>query len=197
VPDYYNQYSGAAAGYAAQYNIPPPIFFGLIQQESSWNPFADAPNSSAYGFTQLLSGTANDLGVNVSNPLDQLKGGAEYLASMPGSTWTEKLAHYYQGPGAAINSSGLAYAQSVLEKAKSFLNGGTLSDVANGGACAAGDPMACLSLANGAGGDCGMFDFVCKLQKWVSQSNFFTRLALAALALLLVLGGLYLMKERN
>jgi soluble lytic murein transglycosylase-like protein len=37
---YFDQYSGAAAGYADQYNIPQPIFFGLIQQESSWNPFA-------------------------------------------------------------------------------------------------------------------------------------------------------------
>jgi hypothetical protein len=186
-------------GYAQQYSIPTPIFFGLIQQESSWNPNADAPNSSAFGFTQLLSGTAKDLGVNLSNPLDQLRGGAQYLASMPGGTWTEKLAHYFQGPGATINSSGLSYAKGVLDKAKQFLNGASIDDAANGAACAAGDPLACASLAQNVLGsdDCGMFDFVCKLQKWVSKSNFFTRLALATLALLLVLGGLYLMKERN
>lgn len=201
---YFDQYSGAASGYAQQYNIPTPIFFGLIDQESSWNPNAAASGSSAFGFTQLLSGTANDLGVNAHDPLQNLQGGAEYLASMPGSTWTEKLAHYYQGPGANIGASGLAYAQGVLDKAKKFLNGGSISDIAGdatkAAACTAGDPLACASLAGnvfGGGDQCGMFDFICKLQKWISSSNFFTRLALAALALLLVLGGLYLMKERN
>lgn len=196
---YFDQYSGAAAGYASQYNIPTPIFFGLIQQESSWNPYADAPNSSAYGFTQLLSGTAKELGVNVNDPLQQLRGGAQYLASMPGSTWTEKLAHYYQGPNATIGASGLAYASSVLDKAKKLFNGDTISDVTNGARCAAGDPTACLALGNNVlGGDgCGMLDFVCKLRKWITESSFFMRLALATLALLLVLGGLYLMKERN
>lgn len=199
---YFDQYSGAAAGYAQQYGIPTPVFFGLIQQESSWNPNAAAPNSSAFGFTQLLSGTANQLGVNLSDPLQQLRGGAEYLASMPGSTWTEKLAHYFQGPNATIGASGLAYASSVLDKAKQFLSGGNvsniLSDAGNGAACAAGDPLACASLGSsllgGSGDQCGMLDFVCKIQKWVSQSSFFERLALATLALLLVLGGLYLMK---
>lgn len=198
---YFDQYSGAAAGYANQFGIPQPIFFGLIQQESSWNPFAQNPNSSAYGFGQLVRGTARQLGVDQSNPLDQLRGSAQYLASMPGSDWTTKLAHYFQGPGATIGKSGLDYANSVLNKAKGFLGLNVdPSTVANGAACAAGDPMACASAAGsllgfgGSGDGCGTFDFVCKLRQWISQSNFFTRLALATLALLLVLGGLYLMK---
>lgn len=203
---YFDQYSGAAAGYADQYGIPQPVFFGLIQQESSWNPNAQASGSSAYGFTQLVRGTANQLGVDLSNPLDQLRGGAQYLASMPGSTWTEKLAHYFQGPGATINQSGLNYANGVLDKAKKLFGGSAdlskaASDAASGAACAAGDPMACASLASsvfGGGGDsCGTFDFVCKLRQWIEQSSFFERLALATLALLLVLGGLYLMKGSN
>lgn len=185
---YFDQYSGAAGGYADQYNIPRPIFFGLVQQESSWNPNADAPGSSAFGFTQLLSGTANDLGVNARDPLQNLQGGAEYLASMPGATWTEKLAHYYQGPGANIGASGLAYAQGVLDKAKKYLNGGTIEDAVTGNWLGLGADVL------GGSDQCGTLDFICKLQKWISSSNFFTRLALAALALLLVLGGLYLMK---
>jgi hypothetical protein len=205
---YFDQYSGAAGGFANQYGIPQPIFFGLIQQESSWNPFADAPTSSAYGFTQLLKGTASDLGVNRMDPIQNLQGGARYLASMPGSNWTEKLAHYYQGPGAKIGSDGLAYANGVLDKAKKMFGlGGDVGDAvktgASAAACAAGDPMACMSAAGGLfgfGGDgdgCGTFDFICKLRKWITESEFFTRLALATLALLFILGGLYLMKERS
>src|SRR6185503_21370542 len=117
---YFDQYSGAAAGYADQFGIPQPIFFGLIQQESSWNPNARAGTTSAYGFGQLVNGTARQLGVNQNNPLDQLRGAAQYLASMPGGDWGTKLAHYYQGPGASIGSSGLNYANSVLTKAKKF-----------------------------------------------------------------------------
>jgi hypothetical protein len=202
---YFDQYSGAAGGYADQYGIPQPIFFGLIQQESSWNPFAQASTSSAHGFTQLTRGAAAQVGADVNNPLDQLRGGAQYLASMPGNTWTEKLAHYYSGP-AKITQDGLSYASSVLDKAKKFLNGGSMDTIEQGGMCAASggtDIMACASAAGsilgiGGGGDgCGSLDFVCKLREWVTQSSFFTRLALATLALLLVLGGLYLMKERN
>jgi hypothetical protein len=151
----------------------------------------------------LLSGTARDLGVNQNNPLDQLRGSAQYLASMPGGDWATKLAHYFQGPGATIGSSGLAYANSVLDKAKKQFGGGDIGSLigtaTNGAACAAGDPMACLSALGGVGGGdgCGTFDFVCKLRKWITESDFFTRLALATLALLFILGGLYLMKERS
>lgn len=200
---YFDQYSGAAAGYASQYNIPTPIFFGLIQQESSWNPYAQASGSSAYGFTQLVRGTARQMGADLSNPLDQLRAGAQYLSSMPGSDWTTKLAHYFQGPGATIGSDGLAYANSVLDKAKKKFGlgdiGGLVNSATSGAACFAGDPMACASLLGGGGpGDgCGTFDFVCKLRKWITESDFFTRLALATLALLFILGGLYLMKERS
>lgn len=202
---YFDQYSGAASDYAGQYGIPQPIFFGLIQQESSWNPYAHASTSSAYGFGQLVKGTAAQLGVDQSNPLDQLRGSAQYLASMPGSNWTEKLAHYYQGPGAKIGSDGLKYANSVLDKAKKLFGGANVDaeTIAQGAECAAGNPLACAQagagiLGIGGGGDgCGTFDFVCKLRKWVSESEFFTRLALATLALLFILGGLYLMKDRS
>lgn len=202
---YFDQYSGAAGGFADQYGIPQPVFFGLIQQESSWNPFAQNPNSSAYGFGQLVRGTARQLGVDQSNPLDQLRGSAQYLASMPGVSWTEKLAHYFQGPGAKIGADGLSYANSVLDKAKKLFGfgGDGASTVASGAACVAGDPMACASAAGsllgfGGGGTdadgCGTMDFVCKLRAWITHSSFFMRLALATVALLLLLGGLYLMK---
>lgn len=194
--DYFSQYGGIAGSYADLNNIPRPIFYGLIDQESSWNPFADASTSSAYGFTQLLKGTANQLGVDRYNPTQNLMGGAQYLASMPGSTWTEKLAHYYQGPNASIGQSGLNYAQSVLNKAKKYLTGENITDVAR---AALGDPTALFSLGGnilGGGDSCGI-NPICYLRQWIEQSSFFTRLALASLALLFILGGLYLMKGNN
>jgi hypothetical protein len=208
MPDYFSQYSATAAGFAAQYGVPQSVGFGLIQQESGWNPFAVGDNGAAIGFGQLHAGAAADVGVNRFDPVQNLQGSMAYLGSMikkTGGDVTLGLAYYNQGAGATGTAlqKGLAYANSVLDKAKGFLGGGTGSDVANGAKCAAGDPLACASLGGsllGLGGDangCGTFDFICKLQKWVSESNFFTRLALATLALLLVLGGLYLMKERN
>jgi hypothetical protein len=202
---YFDQYSGAAGGFADQFGIPQPVFFGLIQQESSWNPYARAGTTSAYGFGQLVNGTARQLGVNQNDPLSQLRGSAQYLASMPGATWSDKLAHYFQGPGATINQSGMNYANGVLDKAKKYFGfnssdvGNAINTGANAAACAAGDPMACASALGGAsGGDgCGTFDFVCKLRKWITESEFFTRLALSTLALLFILGGLYLMKDRS
>lgn len=200
---FFGQYSGAAAGYAQQYNIPQPILFGLIQQESSWNPFAVGDNGAAYGFGQLHAGAASDTGVNRFDPLGNLQGTASYLSRQfkKYGNWTDALSAYNQGHSGT--SAGLSYANSVLDKAKKLFGGGNIdpSTVANGAACAAGDPMACasaagslLGLTGGSGSECGTLDFVCKIREWVSQSSFFTRLALATLALLLVLGGLYLMK---
>lgn len=202
---YFDQYSGIAGGYADQYGIPQPILFGLIQQESSWNPNAIGDNGAAYGFGQLHAGAATDTGVNRFDPIGNLKGTASYLSRQfkKYGNWTDALSAYNQGH--AGTSQGLAYANSVLDKAKKLFGGGNIdpATIAQGAECVGGNPLACASAAGsilglGGGGDgCGTFDFVCKLRKWISESNFFTRLALATLALLFVLGGLYLMKERS
>ncbi len=198
---YFDQWSGTASQAASQYGVPQNIFFGLIDQESSWNPNADAPSSSAYGFTQLLSGTASDLGVNRFNPTQNLFGGAQYLSQMPGSNWIEKLAHYYQGPAAKIGSDGLAYAKGVLDKAKKYMSGDTVSTAIDAGRCIAGDPTGCASAFGdissaifGGEDSCGL-NPICYLRQWIDESGFFQRLALASLALLFVLGGLYLYKQ--
>lgn len=202
---YFDQYSGAAAGFADQYNVPQPILFGVIQQESGWNPFAVGDNGAAFGFGQLHAGAAADVGVNRFNPIQNLQGTAAYLGQQfqKFGNWTDALGAYNQGAGHYNNSSALSYAGKVLDKAKSFLNGGTIDEIAKGAACISGDPTSCLSAAGGlfglggSGNQCGTLDFVCELRQWITTSSFFTRLALATLALLLVLGGLYLMKERN
>lgn len=202
---YFDQYSGFITQQANTIGVPPAIGLGLFQQESNFNPNAIGDNGAAVGIGQLHLGAASDVGVTDRlNPYQSITGSLTYLKQQFNhfGNWTDALAAYNQGAGGV--SKGLGYANSVLNKAKSFLSGGSISnivsDATNGAACAGGDPMACASLLGSVadGTDqCGTFDFVCKLRQWVSQSNFFMRLALATLALLLVLGGLYLMKGKE
>ncbi|MGP9790889.1 lytic transglycosylase domain-containing protein [Roseinatronobacter sp. NSM] len=54
----------------------------LIWQESRFNPAAES-HVGAYGLTQIMPGTASDLGINPSyrtDPLVQVQGGGRYLA---------------------------------------------------------------------------------------------------------------------
>lgn len=81
---------------------------GLIQamiwQESRFNPHAGSPKG-AYGLTQLMPGTAKELGVDPdyrTNPYSQVYGGATYLArmlSMFDGSIVLGLAAYNAGPG--------------------------------------------------------------------------------------------------
>jgi uncharacterized membrane protein YgcG len=215
MPSFFDQYSGVAGAAADQYNIPRPVFFGLIQTESSWNPNASPGTTSAYGFTQLTRGTAAQLGVNAADPTQNLYGGAKYLASMPGANWSEKLAHYYQGPHANIGQAGMDYANKVWSNAKNFFSGGTsggsgggniVGTVASGAACVAGDPLACASAfgnlfggggSSGGGSDSCGINPICYLKQWIDASDFFSRIVLVVFALILILGGLYLYKQSN
>jgi hypothetical protein len=193
---YFDQYSGYATDAANQYGIPPNILFGLVSQESSWNPNASPGTTSAWGFTQLTNAAANQVGVA------NLYGGAQYLASMPGNDWTTKLAHYFQGPGATINASGLNYANQVLTKAKGFLGGiganvkSLGSDLVNGGRCASGDITACAGLAGNVLGIGGGTSWVQQIQDWFKNSGLFERLALAAVAIVLIIGAVYFLKGK-
>jgi hypothetical protein len=203
----FSQFSPYIIQQSNSLGVPPAIGLGLFDQESGFNPSAIGDNGAAVGIGQLHLGAASDVGVtNRLDPYQSITGSLTYLKQQFNrfGNWTDALAAYNQGAGGV--SKGLGYAQSVLQKAQQFISGGSgdsgggiFANVASGAKCAAGDPVACMSLlgkATGvAGGDgCGTFDFICKLRNWISQSSFFERLALATLALLLVLGGLYLMK---
>lgn len=63
---------------AAKYDISPALLEALVWQESRWNNDAVSP-VGARGLTQLMPGTARDLGVDPRDPLANLEGGARYL----------------------------------------------------------------------------------------------------------------------
>ncbi len=68
----------SAVRIAEKYDLPRDVFLSLVQQESRFNPEARS-KKGAYGLTQLMPGTARELGVDPRDPEANLEGGARYL----------------------------------------------------------------------------------------------------------------------
>lgn len=84
-------------------------FLALVYQESRFNPCAKS-GAGAMGLTQLMPGTAADLGINAHNIEDNLRGGARYfkqqLRQFSGNL-SLALAAYNAGPGTVQNYGGI------------------------------------------------------------------------------------------
>jgi hypothetical protein len=77
VTDYSSSpFYGTAINAANTYGIPTNLFIAQIGQESGFNPLAQ--NGNATGIAQFMPGTAQDLGVNPSDPISSLYGAAKY-----------------------------------------------------------------------------------------------------------------------
>jgi len=192
---YFDQYSNYAAQAAAQYNIPQNILLGLFQQESSWNPYAQASGSSAYGFGQLTNAAAAQVGANKFDPISNIFGSAAYLSQQYNrfGNWTDALAAYNQGH---VNSAGLAYAASVMNKAKQFMGsiGDTINSIQSNPLVQIGETVATGGIIPPglfSGNSCDMF---CELKNWITGTSFFQRLALAFVAFIFIFGALIMYK---
>ncbi|TDR30301.1 lytic transglycosylase domain-containing protein [Hydromonas duriensis] len=98
VPSAHSQYVTQAARSA---NISEDVFRTLIHIESR-GKHERGSSAGAYGYTQLMPGTASDLGVNRMNPVDNLRGGARYLGQMLRmfhGDLEKAVAAYNAGPG--------------------------------------------------------------------------------------------------
>ena len=88
-----NRHRRMAAQYAERYGVDPEIFTRLVAKESNWNPNAKGA-AGEIGYTQIMAETGMNPGLGVtpikdrSDPLDNLRFGAEYLGA---------LIEYYDG----------------------------------------------------------------------------------------------------
>lgn len=112
LPRYKGSYKGTylevAKAAARKHGVPEDLFLRLVQQESGWNPHA-VSHAGATGLAQLMPGTAAKLGVDATDPHENLDGGARYLSMMytKFGSWRLALAAYNAGPGAVEKHGGI------------------------------------------------------------------------------------------
>ncbi len=106
--NYRGEYLEIARAAARDHDVPEDLFLRLVQQESGWNPGAVSAKG-ATGLAQLMPETAAFLGVDITDPQQNLKGGAKYLRMMYNKfgSWRLALAAYNAGPGAVEEHGGV------------------------------------------------------------------------------------------
>jgi soluble lytic murein transglycosylase-like protein len=128
------QYSAALSFAAKTANISPALLGALVWQESRWHPQA-VSRKGAIGLTQLMPGTARDLGVDPTDPLANLIGGARYLRQLldqfDGDV-EKALAAYNAGPGRVRSAGGVPaiaetrnYVASIVRRISTVSFGGS------------------------------------------------------------------------
>lgn len=98
---------------SGQYSVDPLLITAIMENESHFNINA-ASGAGAVGLMQLMPDTANAIGVNPYNPLDNVIGGTIYLGNQLNnfSGWgtyavTDAVAAYNAGPQAVKNYGGV------------------------------------------------------------------------------------------
>jgi soluble lytic murein transglycosylase-like protein len=115
-------WAGAIDGAATKAGVDPRLLAAITQAESGFNPAA-LSGAGAVGLAQLMPGTASGLGVDPTDPVANLDGGARYLAGQLDSFGRVDfaVAAYNAGPGAVRQAGGVpdypetqAYVRRVL-----------------------------------------------------------------------------------
>jgi len=111
-----------------KYNLAPAIIKGVIRAESGFRPNA-VSRAGAMGLMQLMPGTARALGVDPTDPQQNVDGGAKYLKQQIdrfGSV-ENALAAYNAGPGAVKRYGGVPpyaetqrYVREVMQNIESY-----------------------------------------------------------------------------
>lgn len=93
---------------AERLGIPLPVAVAVLHQESTGRPDLTSP-AGAYGYMQLMPGTAGDLGVDPFDPLQNITGGLTYLRQQLDrfGDLPTALAAYNAGPGAVQEYGGI------------------------------------------------------------------------------------------
>ena len=102
------RWSGAIEKAANEAGVDPRLLAALVWSESGFDAGARS-HAGAIGLAQLMPGTARGLGVDPTDPLENLRGGARFLSEMLdrfGNT-THALAAYNAGPVAVKRYGGV------------------------------------------------------------------------------------------
>ncbi len=102
------EYDAAIARIATEEGVPASLLGALVWSESSFDPNA-VSSAGARGLAQLMPATAAGLGVDINDPLDNLRGGARYLRQQLDRFGRVDLAlaAYNAGPGAVQRAGGI------------------------------------------------------------------------------------------
>ena len=124
LPEEGRRWVGAIESAAAQAGLDPRLLAAVVWSESGFRPDA-VSSAGAIGLTQLMPGTAEGLGVDPTDPIQNLNGGARFLASMVRRFGSLELglAAYNAGPGRVDAAGGIpdipetqAYVPKVLAR---------------------------------------------------------------------------------
>ena len=93
---------------AERLQVPLEVAVAMLHQESAGREDALSPKG-AYGYMQLMPGTARELGVDMSDPLQNITGGLRYLRQQMNKfgSLPLALAAYNAGPGAVSEYGGI------------------------------------------------------------------------------------------
>jgi hypothetical protein len=93
---------------AARLQVPLEVAVAMLHQESAGREDALSPKG-AYGYMQLMPDTARELGVDMSDPLQNITGGLTYLRRQMNAfgSLPLALAAYNAGPGAVSEYGGI------------------------------------------------------------------------------------------
>jgi soluble lytic murein transglycosylase-like protein len=93
---------------AQEEGVDPDLFTRLVEAESSFRPNVTSP-AGAIGLAQLMPGTAEELGVDPFDPVQNLRGGARYFRQQLDRFGDPAiaLAAYNAGPGRVQEYGGI------------------------------------------------------------------------------------------
>lgn len=193
---------GQAAGYANQYGVPTQLFQDVITAESGFNPNAYNPASGATGIAQFLPSTAANAGYGIApfdptNASASLSGAAQYLAALKQrfGSWTGALNAYSGNTGGGSPYPGNSSISNDLAALEG--PGGQGGQGGNSAAAIQAGDAGTSSGAAGGSGSCGLSPgcWLAAIGSWAG--NFATRAALVVVAIIFLLGALYLFGTRS